>query len=113
MNITKIFSFESAHKLENYEGVCANLHGHTYVLHVTIKGDVDKNGFVIDFNDLKSIVKNNVISILDHAYLNDIITQPTAEHIVIWIWDKLKADLNLHELTLYETKHSYVTYDGK
>ena len=59
MIITKRFKFDSAHKLPNYKGDCANLHGHSYKLFVSVKGDVDSNGFVIDFKYLKQIVKEN------------------------------------------------------
>lgn len=107
MIVTKIFRFESSHKLEGYEGKCANLHGHSYKLHVSVSGDVN-NGFVMDFKELKKIVEEEVISKLDHAYLNDIIEFPSAENIVQWIWNKLESKLNLHKLILYETDSSYV-----
>ena len=112
MIITKIFTFDAAHKLINYDGPCANLHGHTYKLYVSVKGPV-KDGFVIDFVDLKKIVKDKVISKLDHITLNDVIKQPTAENIIIWIWKQLEKELNLTELKLYETPDSYAIYNGK
>jgi len=114
MIVTKKFRFDSAHKLNNYKGDCANLHGHTYVLHVSVKGDVDSNGFVIDFKELNKIVKDEVISKLDHKHLNEIIKQPTAENICIWIAEKLSKKLNLYKLKLYETPDSYVElYTGE
>lgn len=112
MIVTKEFEFESAHKLENYSGACANLHGHSYKLHVSVGGDVDSNGFVLDFKVLKDIVKEKVISKLDHKYLNNIFEQSTAENMVIWIWNELKGDLNLCEIKLWETSTSFVTYRG-
>lgn len=111
MIITKIFTFDSAHYLENYKGKCKDMHGHTYTLHVSVKGEIN-NGMVIDFKDLKKIVKENVIEILDHKLLNDLIKQLTAENITIWIWNQLKDKLNLEEIKLYETNDSYVTYKG-
>lgn len=113
MYLTKEFTFDSAHKLDWHEGKCKKLHGHTYRLEITIKGEVNKKGIIIDFADVKEIVNKNVIKILDHENLNDIMKNPTAENIVIWIWDKLKCELNLHEIKLWETPTSYVTYDGK
>lgn len=112
MLITKEFIFDAAHKLERYDGACKNLHGHTYKLHVSVKGEPKEDGMVIDFGILKKIVKEHALNKLDHSYLNEIIRQPTAENIIIWIWDKLKDKLDLHELKLWETPTSYVTYDG-
>jgi 6-pyruvoyltetrahydropterin/6-carboxytetrahydropterin synthase len=117
MLVTKEFTFDAAHKLINYHGKCENLHGHTYKLHVTVEGKIKKNGLVMDFVELKRIVNENVISKLDHSYLNDLIKNPSAEIIVKWIWDNLK-DLKeygaqLYELKLWETPTSFVTYNGK
>ncbi|MBW2996034.1 6-carboxytetrahydropterin synthase QueD [Candidatus Woesearchaeota archaeon] len=111
MIVIREFRFEAAHKLPNYNGNCSKLHGHSYKLEVAVKGKV-KNGMVIDFRELDSIVKEKVISILDHSYLNDTIKNPTAENIVKYIWNKLKP-LNLHLLRLWETEKSSVIYNGK
>jgi 6-pyruvoyltetrahydropterin/6-carboxytetrahydropterin synthase len=112
MIVTKVFTFEAAHKLEGYDGKCANLHGHRYKLEVSVKGDVGADGMVMDFKEIKKIVQEMVISKLDHGYLNDVIKVPTAENIVIWVWDRLKDKLNLHELKLWETENSFVVYCG-
>jgi 6-pyruvoyltetrahydropterin/6-carboxytetrahydropterin synthase len=112
MMITKTFRFESAHKLNNYHGKCANLHGHSYALHVSVKGAVDSNGFVMDFCKLKDIVNKKVVSKLDHTFLNEIVRQPTAENLAKWAWNQLKDSLNLHEIKLWETETSYVSYKG-
>jgi len=82
MEITKIFTFDSAHYLPNHKGKCKNLHGHTYTLYVTIKGEIDKNGFVVDFGDLKESIKP-IIDLLDHNYLNDILETPTCENLLL------------------------------
>ena len=66
----------------------------------------------MNFEDIEEIVKEKVVDILDHQYLNDIIENPTAEHIIVWIWDALNDSLPLYELKLYETEGSYVTYRG-
>jgi 6-pyruvoyltetrahydropterin/6-carboxytetrahydropterin synthase len=81
---------------------------------VTVAGQNDDEGMVIDFVVLKKIVKENVLNILDHSYLNDIIEQPSAENIAEWIWEKLDEKLKgnnyfLYEIKLYETPTSYVT----
>ena len=120
IHITKIFSFEAAHKLIHYEGACENLHGHSYGLEVTISGSVNDRGIVLDFKDLKTIVNNVVIDRLDHSYLNEVFDfeDTTAENIIIWIWDGLiKALMEKYDVTnklclervrLYETKTCYV-----
>jgi len=69
---------------------------------------------VINFSDLSRIVKENVIEVLDHKYLNDFIVLPTCENILTDIWNILKPKLSgLEELKLYETPTAYAIYDGK
>lgn len=73
IRVTKKFTFDMAHALLGYDGPCKNIHGHTYVLSVTLKGKVirqnnhPKNGMVLDFGDLKKKVKEHVIDIFDHS----------------------------------------------
>ncbi|MBO8140197.1 MAG: 6-carboxytetrahydropterin synthase QueD [Thermosipho sp. (in: Bacteria)] len=112
--VSKEFSFDAAHNLVKYHGKCEKLHGHTYKLVVTVAGKKDDEGMVIDFNELKRVVKNYVLNILDHSYINDILEQPSAENIAEWIWNKISDKLQtdryfLYEIRLYETPTSYVT----
>ena len=111
MKVSKEFTFDSAHNLVEYKGKCEALHGHTYKLRVTIDAPVGDDGLAFDFVDLKRLVEEKVIDRLDHAYLNDVIPQPTAENLVIWIWNELKT-LPLCQLRLWETATSFVTYNG-
>ncbi len=75
IRLTKEFSFEAAHALEGYDGACREIHGHSYRLFVTVKGepiaDVSnpKCGMVLDFGELKKIVNEEIISKLDHAFV--------------------------------------------
>ena len=115
MLVSREFTFDSAHFLTDYHGKCERLHGHTYKLRVTFEGEVQKDGLVFDFVLIKNIVKERVLNKLDHFLLNDIIKNPSAERIIIWIWKELnKADLpksvRLHELQLWETPEVFVTY---
>lgn len=112
MLIVKEFTFDAAHRLLNYNGPCANLHGHTYKLQVVLSGPVQKNGMVIDFVDLKKVVMERVISKLDHKFINKIIRQPTAENISIWVWKQLEESLPLYEIKLWETPTGFVVYRG-
>lgn len=113
MLIAKEFTFDSAHRLPGYKGLCANLHGHTYKVIICLNGKIKKDGMVIDFSLLKEKVKGKALQFLDHKLLNDIIEYPTAENIVVWIWKQLIKELpELYEITLWETPASYVVYRG-
>jgi 6-pyruvoyltetrahydropterin/6-carboxytetrahydropterin synthase len=136
IRVTKEFSFEMAHVLWNYDGPCKNVHGHSYRLFVTLTGfPVDnqenpKNGMVIDFGDLKSIVKIQIVNIFDHSVVlsdkiekekTDMFTrlfgntvlvsyQPTCENLVADFAERiaphLPSGVKLHSLKLYETATS-------
>ena len=120
------FTFDAAHKLHNYEGKCKQLHGHTYKLQVTICGIPDiTTGLLVDFNDLKRLVKTMIVDKLDHRNLTDFFDDcyvsrkiggmnTTVENICIWIWNTLyPAHLpQLYEITLWETPTCYATYRG-
>ncbi|WDC83698.1 6-carboxytetrahydropterin synthase QueD [Caloramator sp. mosi_1] len=89
MILIKEFEFDAAHNLIHYHGKCERLHGHTYKLVVKLEGEPDSEGMVFDFVELKRIVKERVIDKFDHTYLNEIIEQPTAENIAVYVWDEL------------------------
>ncbi len=112
MIIAKLFEFDAAHKLPNHSGKCKNLHGHTYKLEISVSGKINEKGMVIDFHDLDKIVRENVLDILDHSYLNDTIPNPTAENIVLWIWKKLENKIALNKIKLWETQDSCAVYEG-
>lgn len=75
IRLTKEFSFESAHALDGYDGLCREIHGHSYRLFVTIKGEPSSNendpklGMVMDFGDLKRIVNSEIVERLDHSFV--------------------------------------------
>ncbi|MBK8805298.1 MAG: 6-carboxytetrahydropterin synthase [Bacteroidales bacterium] len=75
IRVTKEFTFDCAHALFNYNGLCKNIHGHTYKLFVTVIGNIIEDvenqsyGMIIDFSQLKSIVKNNIVDIFDHSLI--------------------------------------------
>jgi 6-pyruvoyltetrahydropterin/6-carboxytetrahydropterin synthase len=92
--VTKAFSFDAAHFIEDYDGKCQNLHGHSFVVKVTIRGDKLINGMLIDFNEIKTIADREVIAKLDHKYLNEVLEfNPTAELISAFIFTKINAEL--------------------
>ncbi|MEW7289603.1 6-pyruvoyl trahydropterin synthase family protein [Aquimarina sp. 2304DJ70-9] len=141
IRITKQFSFETGHALYGYDGKCRNVHGHSYKLSVTVIGspitDTShvKLGMVIDFGDLKKIVKEDIEDVFDHATVfnkntphielakelqerghNVILVdyQPTSENMVIDFAKKIKArlpeNIKLHSLKLQETETSYAEW---
>ena len=115
MRVRRCFWFEAAHSLPHHPGKCRDLHGHSYELVVTIEGEVDAHsGMVIDFSDLKRVVSDRVVQVLDHKNVNDFIDNPTAENMTIWIWDRLAGELpGLSEIELHETRNCSVVYRGK
>ncbi|WP_241760467.1 6-carboxytetrahydropterin synthase QueD [Dethiosulfovibrio peptidovorans] len=113
MLLRKEFTFDAAHRLERYRGKCEALHGHTYRLAVTLNGRSDDEDMVFDFTELKRIVSEKILTELDHAYLNDVMDQPTAENIALWVWRKLdesvkRPNCELHSVQIWETATSSV-----
>ncbi|RKZ00014.1 MAG: 6-carboxytetrahydropterin synthase QueD [Candidatus Hydrothermota bacterium] len=111
--VSKEFKFDAAHNLTRYKGKCERLHGHTYRLRVTVEGTLNDEDMVIDFGELKQIVQEKIINLLDHSYLNDMFDNPTTERVALWIWNQLQDALNgpnykLKEVILWETETSFV-----
>ncbi|MGB1210119.1 MAG: 6-pyruvoyl trahydropterin synthase family protein [Lacinutrix venerupis] len=141
IRITKLFTFETGHALYGYDGKCKNVHGHSYKLSVTVFGQpISDNtnvkfGMVIDFSDLKKIVKEEIVDVFDHATVFNKNTphvdlakelkdrghnvllvdyQPTSEMMVIDFAKKIKKrlpeNIQLHSLKLQETESSYAEW---
>ncbi|MVW51465.1 6-carboxytetrahydropterin synthase QueD, partial [Escherichia coli] len=74
--IAKEFSFDMAHMLDGHDGKCQNLHGHTYKLQVEVTGNLHldgaKRGMVMDYSDLKAVVKQHILDPMDHAFIYDL-----------------------------------------
>ncbi len=115
MLVHREFTFEAAHHLPAHPGPCRRPHGHGYRFRLTVEAPVDPaTGLAIDFADLKEAVESEVLSVLDHRDLNEVLPIPSAEHIAVWIWDRLaRAGLPLFEIVLMETPTSGVTYRGE
>jgi len=113
LSITKQFEFEAAHFLPNHQGACCRLHGHSYKLEIEVSGEPNTDelsasyGMIMDFGDLSKIVKENIIDVLDHHSLNNIILDPTAENLVLWIKDHLPIKVPLSRIRLWETSKAY------
>lgn len=118
VRVAKEFTFDSAHHLHCYEGKCKSLHGHTYKLLTILSGRVNELGIVVDFAEIKRIVKETVIDRLDHKYLNEVLPpmNTTAENMVVWIYEQVHGAIvkeglypavRLDEVQLWETPTSY------
>ena len=140
IRITKEFRFEMAHALWNYCGPCRNIHGHSYRLKVCIIGEPINdpgspfNGMLIDFTDLKSLVKSKIIDVFDHALVvykgspsefmhnveqmfekyHKLDFQPTCENLVFDMANRilphLPQNVKLHSLRLDETTTSFAEW---
>ncbi len=115
MSIRVEFDFCSAHRLPFYDGPCFRMHGHNYKLLVTAQGTPNpKDGMVIDFEIIKKIVWDRVLNQCDHHTLNDFMENPTAENIIVWMWDQLKGQLpGMTQLELFEPPQYSITYRGE
>lgn len=108
--------FDSAHSLRRYDGPCESLHGHTYKVQVYARGqDVDENGVLVDFRRLKTVLAN-VVSYLDHKYLNELpefrVQNPTAELIAKLIFERMRQELGatVAKVVVWETPTSSAAY---
>lgn len=140
VRITKEFRFEAAHALWGYDGACRNIHGHSYLMYVCLKGtpitdtDNPKYGMVMDFSILKKIVKELIVDPFDHALmvnkhtphkdLKDSVPslgkvllldyQPTCENMVTdfarKISERLPENIQLHSIRLHETTTAYAEW---
>ncbi|MFA7615357.1 MAG: 6-carboxytetrahydropterin synthase [Weeksellaceae bacterium] len=144
VRVTKSFNFETAHALYGYDGKCKNIHGHSYKLFVTVIGtpisdsDNPKFGMVIDFGDIKKIVRSEVVDKFDHSILLNVNSphkelgekliaeghkviftdyQPSCENMLIdmvnLIRSKLNPEVALQSVRLHETETSYAEWQAE
>lgn len=133
VTVSRKAHFNAAHRLYRKDwsdeknnsvfGKCSNphFHGHNYELIVHVTGNIDpETGYVMDMKKLKNLIKSEVEDKLDHKNLNQEVPEfynkiPTAENIVVFIFNALRPNLNSeHQLsvTLYETPRNFVSYSG-
>jgi 6-pyruvoyltetrahydropterin/6-carboxytetrahydropterin synthase len=105
--ISRRFEISAAHHLTNYDGKCANLHGHNYIVEIFIKDKKLKNGMVKDYGDMKKDFEP-VMTWFDHNDLNLYMEQPTAEKMAQFILEFLKKiDKRYYKVSVRETENSY------
>ena len=130
--ITKQFKFCAAHKYwndswdkdQNYKvfGDDIKVHGHNYILDITITGPINQDsGFIFDIQELKKVVNMKVINVLDHSQIQEDITwfkgkQPSTENLVTFIWEQItehiKDPAQLYKIKLRETPTIFTEYFG-
>ena len=138
IRITKQFKMEMAHALYGYDGLCKNIHGHSYRLWVTLRGPVlekhghEKDGMVLDFGLLKRLVKPHIIDKYDHSFVLNANSshanidlsafekvyllpyQPTSENLVndfvSIIKNQLPENIELYKVVLSETANSFAEW---
>jgi 6-pyruvoyltetrahydropterin/6-carboxytetrahydropterin synthase len=133
VRVTRRVHFSAAHRLDSDQlsqeenarvyGLCnsPNFHGHNYELDVTVAGEADANGYVIDLGVLRDLVEESVIRDLDHRNLNQDVTWlkgviPSSENLVVRIWERIVDRIprgKLVRLVLWETPRNYVEYTGE
>ncbi|OTF76644.1 hypothetical protein BLA29_008158 [Euroglyphus maynei] len=136
--LTRIEKFSTAHRLLNEKfddekniktfGKCMNIHGHNYTLEVTIKGPInEQTGMVMNIIDLKQIIMENVLNLLDHKYIDNDVEYfrtdenksiiSTSENICLFIWQQIVKHLpepvQLHCIKLHETDKNIVKFYGE
>ena len=139
IRITKAFKFEMAHALYGYDGLCKNIHGHSYRLWVTIRGEIKnenehkKDGMVMDFDVMKKIIKPEIIEKYDHSLVLNVNSphakidlsafekvfylpfQPTSENLVNDFAKLIKSNLpenvELLKVVLSETATSFAEWN--
>ena len=112
--VVKRFHFDAAHYLPGYDGPCSKMHGHRWEVEVGVSGEVQENGMVMDFADLKQYMKP-VIDKFDHSLINDYLQNPTAENIAWYIKNYISSLLKLNTLKfvrVWETSDSMVEVCG-
>ena len=134
VEITRREEFSAAHRLHNPElgaeenarlyGPCYNDHGHNYAVEVTVRGAVPrKTGMVLDLNRLMEILREEIVSQVDHKHLNRDVPWlsgviPTAENVAVAFWKRLEPRLRgfegcrLHRVRVCESRNNYVDYYG-
>jgi 6-pyruvoyltetrahydropterin/6-carboxytetrahydropterin synthase len=121
--IKKTFSFDAAHFLKDYDGKCANMHGHTWHGEVCLNcEEVGADGMVVDFGVVKNMI-DGLVAMLDHKIINAVLPEinPTCENIAKWFYGEIESRMELfnfynrvgiERITIQETDGNACDYYG-
>jgi 6-pyruvoyltetrahydropterin/6-carboxytetrahydropterin synthase len=146
LTITRKLEFDAGHRIPDHNSQCRNLHGHRYTLEITLTGPVKEhdgdsdNGMILDFTDVKSLAKEHLVDVWDHAFLvydKDVAVKdflaslpnhktvvlsrvPTVENLAQIAFtilrkayhDRFGSTLTLSKIKLYETPNCWAEIDG-
>lgn len=132
--VTKEVTFDAAHLLTGYEGLCRNLHGHTYHIFASVGAEPDERGMVVDFKLLKELVKSEITDRFDHAFMYDsgsdterelasflqarglrtveLPYSTTAENLARYFFERLAVHVPVSSVRVYETPTSCAEFKG-
>ena len=120
--LTVVSHFDAAHHIKSYQGVCSRTHGHRFLVELRISGEtLDKMNMLIDFAEVKRMLKELFDSCLDHYDLNETLPERdnvTAEYLSRWIYEQIKVRLyqrkeilHVDSVTVFESPECGVLYD--
>jgi 6-pyruvoyltetrahydropterin/6-carboxytetrahydropterin synthase len=134
VEITRREEFSAAHRLHNPElgaeenrrlyGICNGDHGHNYAVEVSVRGPIPRGtGMVMDLNRLMEILREEIVSQVDHKHLNRDVPWlagliPTAENVAVAFWKRIEprlrdfAGCRLHRVRVYESRNNFVDFHG-
>lgn len=138
IEVTRRLGFDSAHRVTRHESKCRNVHGHRYEVEITVRGDLDTSGRVVDFGVVKQVVGDWIYEALDHGYIAapwdelavgpervglkvyrmpEHLGEPTAENIAVLVageaqrlLDGVKAGLSVVAVRVYETPNCWADW---
>ncbi len=134
VEITRREEFSAAHRLHDpglsaadnarLYGPCNTDHGHNYAFEVTVRGPVPPNGMVMNLNELMAILREEIVSVVDHKHLNRDVPFlvgiiPTAENVAVSFWKRIEPrlasfeDVQLVRLRVQESRDNVVEYRGE
>lgn len=112
-------TFSAAHRIEDYNGKCEELHGHNFLVEVLFTGDsLGRGGMLVDFKILKNYLKN-ILDTLDHKYINEIPffreRASSSEYLAVYIFNELKKlikekEVTMKEVRVWESEKTYAAY---
>ncbi len=118
-HVTVQVEIAAAHQLPDYRGECANIHGHTWQVEVTVSGsELNEQGMLIDFRELKRLI-NETVAVYDHSFLNQIPPfdqlNPTAENLARKIFEDIERrfdtpGVRVEQVTVRESSRAWATF---